>query len=131
MTISPTAATLEGFLAQIDSYPRDELAQLLRLSPTARGATPEEWRQSGRIFAFIHHGQWRYPKFQFIALQPRPILADLLHALPIDANGYETALFFVLPNAYLEDRAPMAALDIDPEKLRRVAHRYANPAECF
>lgn len=118
-------------MAQIGSYTRDELAQMLCLAPPARGVTPEELRHSGRIFAFSHHGQWRYPKFQFQGRNPKPILADLLRALPIDPTGYETALFFALPNAYLADLAPMVALDMDPEKLRRVAHRYANPAECF
>ena len=84
-----------------------------------------EWRREQRIFAFDHHGEVRYPAFQFDAGLPKPIVGRLLQ-LVRPKNGWHAMFWFAAANAWLdESKSPVDLLDFDPDAVEEAA-RHAN-----
>lgn len=91
------------------------------LPPTA----VTEWRGEQRIFAFDHHGQDRYPAFQFDAGLPKPIVGRLLHLVRPE-NGWHAMFWFAAANGWLDDaKSPVDLLDVDPDGVAEAA-QHAN-----
>jgi hypothetical protein len=91
-----------------------------------RAATAHRWKRDGRIFALAVKGEDRYPAFQFQDGQPRPVIADVLAALPKHMSPWQIALWFVSGNGWLADRPPVACLD-DPQAVVAAARHEAEP----
>jgi hypothetical protein len=88
-------------------------------------ATVTEWRREQRIFAFDHHGQDRYPAFQFEAGLPKPIVGGLLHLVRPE-NGWRAMFWFAAANAWLDGaKSPVDLLNADPDAVEEAA-RHAN-----
>jgi hypothetical protein len=88
-------------------------------------ATVTEWRREQRIFAYDHHGQDRYPAFQFDAGLPKPIVGHLLQLVRPE-NGWHAMFWFAATNAWLDGvKSPVDLLDVDPDAVAEAA-QHAN-----
>lgn len=69
-------------------------------------------RLAGRLVAFVHRGDWRYPAWQFDPRDPsRPLpgLLEAYRALP-DDDPIGNAAWFTRPSRHLGDRTPLDLL---------------------
>jgi len=111
------AATLEDFLAVrrdavADSLSTVDVAHRLAVSPAA----VTKRRAAGRLVAFRHKGDWRYPSWQFAGGSLLAGAADAWTAMPALHDELARVRWFVLPSAMLGGRTPLQALgdgDVD------------------
>lgn len=77
-----------------------------------------------QLLAIRHHGQLRYPEFQFDGDQPLRGLHQVLQALD-EVDGWTALNFLVTPDLRLDGRTPLQALrGGDAEAARRAAAAY-------
>lgn len=102
-----------------------DVAEINQSQAENRSALASRWKGEGRIFAVRHGGRDYFPGFQFAGDgKPRPVVAEVLGALGGD-RGWETALWFLAANGYLDDRRPVDLLDGDPEAVAEAARHEA------
>ena len=77
---------------------------------TNRSATASRWKKARRIFGVRVSGRETYPAFQFQEGRPRPIIGNILSALPEEMTGWQTALWFCSPNGWLDGKIPLEKL---------------------
>ena len=105
------AATLEDYLALRrdaveSSQSTVEVARRLAIS----AAAVTKRRAAGRLLAFRHKGDWRYPAWQFAASSVLPGAVDAWEAMPALYDELARVRWFTLPSVALGDRSPLAAL---------------------
>ena len=108
---SARARTLEAYLdlrreLVADSLSTPEVALRLAVSPAA----VTKRRAAGRLVAFRHRGDWRYPAWQFAEGAPLPGVVETWRALPRHADELRAVRWFVLPCRQLGGRTPVDAL---------------------
>ena len=93
-----------------------------------KSALATRWRRAGKVFAVDYKGELLYPSFQFDASgRPRPIIAEIITTLGVADNGWQTALWFVTPNGWLNSQKPIDMLDTDPEAVTDAAAEESEP----
>lgn len=98
-----------------------EVAEINQSRAENRSALASRWKGEGLIFSVSHQGRDYFPGFQFDAQgKPRKGVANVLQALG-GVHGWETALWFTAPNAYLDDRRPLDLLETDPDAVVEAA----------
>ena len=105
------AATLEDFLA----VRREAVAASLSTVEVARrlaisAAAVTKRRAAGRLVAFRHKGDWRYPGWQFGEGALLPGAAEAWAAMPALHDELARVRWFTLPCQALAGRTPLAAL---------------------
>jgi len=96
----------------------------LRLQPrrAAAGGTLASWLNQGRLFAFEWNDDLWIPLFQLDhLLLPCPFAQAVSLELRADLKEWEMARWFVAPNSWLEEGAPVDVLSTDPEAVRQAA----------
>jgi hypothetical protein len=69
--------------------------------------TAAAWKRQGRLFAVPHGGRDLFPAFQFDADgQPRPLVREVLAALPAELTPWQRAGWFASRNALLDGATP-------------------------
>lgn len=126
-----TLSWRQTFIQNIRCLTAQEVAKEGGHDAKNTSATASRWISDGRIFSVTYGGRRLYPEFQFRHGRPRPVIAEVLRALPEDPTGWDYAYFFSAANAYLDQKRPMDELDNDPEKILRLAQRFAHPADVF
>lgn len=102
-----------------------DVAEISGSAAKNRAALASRWKSEGRIFSVIQRGASYYPGFQFDSDgRPRPLVAQILEILGTDA-GWETALWFVASNGYLEGRRPVDLMDEAPDQVLAAARAEA------
>lgn len=105
----------------------EEVAEVRGSSAANRSALASRWKQEGRILAVQHHGHDRFPGFQFDTEgRPLPAVSEVVALL---GQGWETALWFVASNPYLEDERPVDRLPSDAAAVVAAAQREADAPE--
>jgi hypothetical protein len=103
----PLAQSIVDFVALVEtSLTAGRAARLL-------GVDVSRIRQRLRersLFGVEYEGEWRLPRFQFERRKVLPGLAQVLAALPADANPLDVAEWFLGPNPDLELEAGPRAL---------------------
>jgi hypothetical protein len=90
-------------------------------------STANRWKRMRRVFSVPSgSGEGLFPAFQFRDGQPRPVIAEILGALPRDMSPWQTAFWFVSGNGWLADRAPVNCLE-DKEAVVAAARRAGEP----
>ena len=105
------AATLEDYLALRrdaveSSQSTVEVARRLAIS----AAAVTKRRAAGRLLAFRHKGDWRYPTWQFDAGSVLPGAVAAWEAMPNLYDELARVRWFTLPSVGLGGRSPLAAL---------------------
>ncbi|MDQ1680804.1 MAG: hypothetical protein QOI42_1663 [Frankiaceae bacterium] len=105
------AATLEDYLA----VRGEAVAQSLSTVHVARrlgisSAAVTKRRAAGRLLAFRHKGDWRYPSWQFVDGGLVPGAAEAWAAMPALHDELARVRWFGLPSDSLGGRTPLQAL---------------------
>ena len=98
------------FMAQCDLFSSKQVADLLESKAKNRAATASHLKDKGKIFAVRLHGQDYFPAFQFDLANRRsfPEIAELIAIMQRDCEpGWQLALWFSAPNAWLDERTPL------------------------
>lgn len=98
------------FMAQCDLFGSKQVADLLESKAKNRAATASHLKDKGKIFAVRLHGQDYFPAFQFDLANRRcfPEIAELIAIMQRDYEpGWQLALWFSAPNAWLDGRTPL------------------------
>ncbi|MEO5964321.1 MAG: hypothetical protein ABIR11_02555 [Candidatus Limnocylindrales bacterium] len=107
-----------AFLAEVGALTGAEVAQVAGSRAKNSSALASRWRSERRIFAVPWSGELLYPAFQFADGAPRPAVARILEAFGDPPSGWEIALWFATPSAFLPgSRRPLELLDSDPDAL--------------
>jgi hypothetical protein len=133
---APDADTLEWrrwFVKHVSTFTADQIAKQAGHQANNKSATASRWLNDGKIFYVKFQGQLLYPAFQFRHGEPLPVVARMLSVLGDDPTGWDRALFFATPNAYLNNDKPMDRLNDKglEEKLVSLADRHTHPAAAF
>ena len=98
------------FLKRWPVLSADEVAARAGHGSKNRSATATRWKRAGKIFGIRSGGREVYPAFQFKDGQPRKTIARVLASLPEGMSGWQIAFWFIGPNSWLEDAAPVSRL---------------------
>lgn len=101
-----------------------QIAEINESAAENRAALASRWKGERKIFSVQHRGSVYYPAFQFDRQgRPRAVVARILAALGED-EGWETALWFISANGYLDGASrPVDLLDEDPAAVVAAAEK--------
>ena len=85
------------------------------------------WKREKRIFAVPYGPTDLFPAFQFADGAPRPIIRQILEALPADMTPWQIAFWFASANGWLDGKAPQDSLG-KSEDVLDAARRLGDPA---
>lgn len=119
------AAARVRFMTEVETLTSDELAALAGHAASNRSATGSRWKAAGRVFSVLFRGTERFPAFQFEDGQPRPAIAVILRALPVEMTPWQRAFWFVSSNPWLDGRVPREMIDSDA--VLAAAHQEGEP----
>lgn len=114
----------------LDETPTLTAAQIHRMSGLGSRNTSEpasRWKSEGKTFAIRVGRRDLYPAFQFEDGTPRPVVRDVLSALPESMTGWQTALWFASGNGWLDGDRPQQRLH-DGELVVAAARQLSEPA---
>jgi hypothetical protein len=84
-----------------------------------------KYREQGRLFSVQVGRNHLYPQFQFDHhAAPRDAVAEVLSAVPRDAQGWALLSWFDAASPLLEGRKPRDVLSKDPEAVVRAARDF-------
>jgi len=97
----------------------DELARLLRSREHQPISLLARWIVGREVISFDWQANTLLPLFQFdlASTSVRPVVADVLRELTDVFDDSDLALWFAVPNVWLDDHAPVDVLDRDPRCL--------------
>lgn len=105
------------FLREIVVLSAAELAQA-----AGDRTAPGRWLAEHRAFAMPTDDGDRFPAFQFVDDQPRPVIRDVLAVLPGRRSPWQIAFWFVSSNSWLGGPAPRDHLDDVAGLLKAASH---------
>ncbi len=97
------------------------------LHPRNKSEPASRWKREGKLFAVRFQGIDLYPAFQFVDGVPRPVIKEILAALPNDMTGWQIAMWFASGNGWLDGAEPQDCLS-DPNAIVDAARKLADPA---
>ena len=116
------------FIRQYEMLDADQVHELFGSRARNRSALAARWRSDKKIFAVKHRGRFLYPAFQFDAQgRPRQVISNVLAALGTEVGGWQTALWFVTPNGWLDEEKPVDMLEREPLAVLDAAADVAEP----
>lgn len=125
--IVPPAAALQaqsnaelrvGFLSSDRPYTSEALARLVGSRAENAAQYASRFKRQGQIFSVKWGGRALYPRFQFSDEgRPKALIADVLRIFDGELSDWQTALWFVSANGFLDDRAPVDVMSDDPTAL--------------
>jgi len=84
-----------------------------------------KYRKDGKLFALDRGGRYYYPEFQFTDDDlPRPVMKELLAAVPSDAQSWPLLSWFDAPNVHLGGAKPREAIAKMPGQVLMAAQRF-------
>ena len=115
------------YLDQTPMLTAEQIRRNSGLHSRNKSEPASRWKSEGRTFA-IHMGRRDlYPAFQFEDGVPRPVMRDVLSALPEGMTAWQKALWFASGNGWLDGDEPQRRLNDGP-RVVEAARRLADPA---
>lgn len=125
--------TVARLFADTHWFTAQQIHDLQPRPPKNPSAPASDWKRRGRIYAVTWDGKEYFPAYQFSeALQPLPVIADVLAEFGEVADTWQIAAWFHFPNGWLaagtpgrapRARAPRECLDERDALLRATRHR--------
>lgn len=123
------AEARSAFMRKYEVLDADQVHELYGSKARNRSALAARWRSDKKIFAVQRGGRFLYPAFQFDAQGlPRKVISRVLAALGAAVGGWQTALWFVTPNGWLDGEKPVDLLERKPDAVLDAAADVAEPA---
>jgi hypothetical protein len=97
------------------------------LRPHNKSEPASRWKRERKIFAIRREGIDLYPAFQFQDGSPRPVIKEVLSALPDGLSAWQIAFWFESGNGWLDGAAPQQMLE-QPNRVVEAARQFATPA---
>jgi len=110
------------FLKRWPVLSADEIAARAGHGSKNRSATATRWKRAGKIFGIRSGGREVYPAFQFKDGEPHKTIASVLANLPEGMSGWQIAFWFIGPNSWLEDAAPVSRLEDEAALVTAARH---------
>lgn len=121
------AAARNELLQEVSALTTAQVAELSGSKASNRRATASRWLTERQIFAVTHQGARLYPAFQFDpeTHKPKPVVRQVLRELPdqLVRGGWQLALWWTTPTAWLDWRRPLDLMDEEPEGVVAAAVR--------
>ena len=111
-----------SFLKQWPVLTGGQLAERAGHGSNNVSATASRWKAAGKIFGVRTGRREVYPVFQFKEGQPRPVVGEVLAALPDEMSGWQTAFWFVGANSWLDEDAPVDRLEDAADVIEAARH---------
>ena len=114
----------------LDETPTLTAAQIHQMSGLGSRNTSEpasRWKSEGKTFAIRVGRRDLYPAFQFEDGAPRPVVRDVLAALPESMTAWQKALWFASGNGWLDGDQPQERLH-DGNLVVGAARQLSEPA---
>ena len=115
------------YLQQTSLLTGAEVRAASGLNPRNKSEPASRWKREGRLFAVRRSGVDHYPAFQFADGAPRPVIKEVLSALPKDMTAWQIAMWFASGNGWLDGDEPQECLSA-PDAVVEAARRLADPA---
>jgi hypothetical protein len=118
------------FVKEVPLLTSAGVAKLSGSAARNASAKASRWKSEGRIFSVTHGGIHHYPAFQFEADSGAPFRAmqDIIEVFA-NLSDWQIALWFIAPNAWLGNRAPLDAFARDPQAVIDAARQAVAPLE--
>lgn len=84
--------------------------------------TASRWKSEKKIFSVPYGGKDLFPAFQFGETEPRPVIAEVLQALPASMSAWQVAFWFMSANGWLGGNAPADCLQDEPKLVAAAKH---------
>jgi hypothetical protein len=131
IAVNPVAGTMmeievdnaNARLQFMETYPvltSKQIADQANARTDNASSTATRWRSAKKIFGMPFRKGISFPAFQFRDGRPHPVIAAVLNSLPAEQGDWQTAFWFVTPNARLGRKRPIEMLD-DQEALVQAA----------
>lgn len=121
------AAARSELLQEVGALTASEVAELAGTKASNRRATASRWLTECQIFAVTHQGTRLFPAFQFDpeTHKPKSVVRQVLRELPdqLVRGGWQLALWWTTPTAWLDWRRPLDLMDEEPEAVVAAAVR--------
>lgn len=104
-----------------------EIHGMSRVRSTNPSEPASRWKKEGKTFAVRIQRRDLYPAFQFQDGVPRPVIKEVLAALPAGMTPWQKAFWFASGNGWLDGDEPQQRLD-DGEQVLEAARQLADPA---
>lgn len=116
--IAPALADIERdnaqararYIEEVPALSAEDVSRLAGHAARNRSATAGRWRSKNQIFSVKHRGRDLYPAFQFQDGAPRPVIQEILAALPEEFSPWQIAFWFSGANGYLDGDRPQDRL---------------------
>lgn len=103
------------FLIEYNMFDAEELHAFYDSKSANKFSLANNWRNTKKVFAVEHQNKLGYPKFQFAHGRPKPVVQDILKALPSHWSSWDIALWFSRDMAALDGETPAASIDKQPQ----------------
>lgn len=121
------AAARSELLQEVGALTAAEVADFAGTKVSNRRATASRWLAERRTFAVAHQGARLFPAFQFDpeTHKPKSLVREVLRELPdqLVRGGWQLALWWTTPTAWLDWRRPLDVMDQEPEAVIAAAAR--------
>lgn len=109
--------TRKIIVAETASLSREQIDSRHKTRGEDITAVASVWKRQGRIFSVNDGGKELFPAYQFDgALQPRPVIKEILAQLGDEVDGWSAAAWFHFPNGWLSYRdASGAVVSVAPK----------------
>ena len=105
----------------------DQVHNMSGLHSRNKSEPASRWKKEGKTFAVRVERRDLYPAFQFEDGAPRPVVRDVLAALPDGMTSWQKAFWFASGNGWLDGEEPQRRLN-DGERVVDAARRLSEPA---
>ena len=116
------------YLDDTPTLTAEEIHRISGLHSRNKSEPASRWKNEGKTLAVRVGRRDLYPAFQFEDGAPRPVMRDVLAALPERMTGWQKALWFASGNGWLDGDEPQRRLN-DREQLVDAARRLSEPAD--
>ena len=115
------------YLGETRTLTAEQIHRMSCLRSRNKSEPASRWKKEGKTFALRLEGRDLYPAFQFEDGVPRPVVREVLGALPEGMTSWQKAFWFASGNGWLDGEEPQRRLD-DGERVVEAARRLSEPA---
>lgn len=116
------------FVKNFECYDSKTINKNAGFSIQNEAQTAWRWKKQTRIFSVDYFHRELFPAFQFHGGTPKPIVGQVLKVFAKRLSPWQTAMWFVSENGWLEGKRPIDLLESNKDEVIKAAGLEAEPA---